>query len=148
MKVVISYKNANLDGVTFYFLFANHDFHTFSKKRELLDMVQERDDFKILWFSRAYVYYKSLSILLSHYCPKYNFCVPNIKSFVVLKGHSHFLSIRDNTISVPSISDDIKNNGIPGFLVLDQDESFLNIYSKEFIDAEIVGGKKYSLKKI
>ena len=48
MKVVISYKNANLDGVAFYFLFANHDFHTFSKKRELLDMVQERDDFKIL----------------------------------------------------------------------------------------------------
>ena len=42
----------------------------------------------------------------------------------------------------------MKNNGIPGFLVLDQDESFLNIYSKEFIDTEIVDGKKYSLKKI
>ena len=137
-----------MDGVTFYFLFGNHDFHTFSQKRELLQMVQERDDFKILGFSRAYVYYQSLSILLSHYCPKYNFCVPNIKSFVVLKGHSHFLSIRDNTIFAPSNSDDMKNNGIPGFLVLDQDESFLNIYSKEFIDTEIVDGKKYSLKKI
>ena len=66
MKVVISYKNADLDGVTFYFLFANHDFHTFSKKRELLDMVQERDDFKILehmFITKAYLFYYLITVL-------------------------------------------------------------------------------------
>ena len=137
-----------MNGITTYFVLGNHDFHTFSNNRELLDMVQEREDFKILGFSKAYIYYKNVPILLSHWCPKYNFEIPNAEAFFTIKGHSHFLSIRDNTISVPSNSDDMKNNGIPGFLVLDQDESFLNIYSKEFVDTEIVDGKKYSLKKI
>lgn len=137
-----------MNGITTYFVLGNHDYHTFSNNRKLLDMFQEREDFKILGFSKAYIYYKNVPILLSHWCPKYNFEIPNAEVFFTIKGHSHFLSIRDNTISVPSNSDDMKNNGIPGFLVLDQDESFLNIYSKEFVDTEIVDGKKYSLKKI
>ena len=137
-----------MDGVTFYFLFGNHDFHTFSQKRWLLDMVQEREDFKILGFSKAYIYYKKIPVLLSHWCPKYNFEIPNVKSFFTIKGHSHCLSIRDNTIFASSISDDMKNNGIPGFLVLDQDDSFLNIYSKEFINFELINKGKIFSKKI
>jgi len=63
------------------------------------------------------------------------------------EGHSHFLSIRDNTISVPSISDDMKEHGVPGFLIISQDESFFNIYSKEFINSELIDkGKKLSKK--
>lgn len=136
-----------MNGITTYFVLGNHDFHTFSNNRELLDMVQEREDFKILGFSKAYIYYKRIPILLSHWCPKYNFEIPNAESFFTIKGHSHFLSIRDNTISVPSISDDMKEHGVPGFLIISQDESFFNIYSKEFINSELIDkGKKLSKK--
>ena len=137
-----------LGGIETYIVLGNHDYNTFSKNPELLELVQSRGDFHILGFYKAYIDWQGRIISLSHRTAKYNINIPNIPRLLDLKGHSHKLTIQRNEIHIPTLSDDIKENAKPGFILLEHTPEYIDIYSKELIDDQIKSRGKVLTKKI
>ena len=138
----------SLKGIETYIVLGNHDYNTFSKHPELLEMVQEREDFHVLGFYKAYIDWRGNIISLSHRTAKYKIHIPNVPRLFDLKGHSHKLSIQRNYIHVPTLSDDIKDDAKPGFILLEQTPNQVDIYSKELIDDKIKSRGKVLTKKL
>jgi predicted MPP superfamily phosphohydrolase len=137
-----------LGGIETYIVLGNHDYNTFSKNPELLELVQSRGDLHILGFYKAYIDWQGRIISLSHRTAKYNINIPNIPRLLDLKGHSHKLTIQRNEIHIPTLSDDLKENARPGFILLEHTPENIDIYSKELIDDQIKSRGKVLTKKI
>ena len=142
------YDYPKLGGIETYILLGNHDYNTFSKNPELLELVQERKDFHILGFYKVYIDWQGNLVALSHRTPKYKIHIPNAPRLLDLKGHSHKLTVQRNEIHAPSLSDDMKGDGKPGFLLMEHNPDEIDIYSKELIGDQIKNRGKILTKKI
>ena len=107
------------DSITNYFSLGNHDYHTLKKDSIYLETLDTRPDFNILGFKRNYINWQGNTIGLIHETPKYKIEIPKLKTLYDFFGHSHkFHNHKDHHIQVPTLSDDLKFDSLPGFLVV------------------------------
>lgn len=124
-----------------YILFGNHDYHTLKKDDEYQKLLSTRRDFTFLGTKRAYLNWQNNIISLLHQTPKYNIKVPNLDTLINFCGHSHKLLIHEKSIHVPTLSDDLKEESLPGFLVLTIKDNYLYIESIIFEQKIILPSK-------
>lgn len=103
--------------ITNKIVLGNHDFHIIKKNPNLLKEIK-REDFIILGIKKAYLDWQNSIISISHSCSKYHISIPNIETLFNFCGHSHKFTIHhDNSIYIPTLSDDLKDDNNPGFLI-------------------------------
>ena len=103
-----------------YILLGNHDYNTLKKDSYYYELLDERDDFYLMGFKRAYISWRDYLFSMYHTIKKYHVPIPNIESTLNFKGHSHKLSYKKlKSIDVPTLSDDLLYHGKakPGFLI-------------------------------
>lgn len=102
-----------------YFSLGNHDYHTLKKDPIYLETLQTRKDFQILGFKRNYIDWQGNTVGLIHETRKYRIEIPKLKTLYDFFGHSHkFHNHKGHRILVPTLSDDLKFDSLPGFLVV------------------------------
>ena len=138
----------SIGGIETYILLGNHDYNTFYKNPQLLELLKQRKDFHILGFYKVYIDWNGNIISMYHRTSKYNIRIPNIPRLLSLKGHSHKLAIQRNDIHIPSLSDDLKDDGKPGFILFEQNQDEIELFSKELVDDQIKNRGKVLTKKI
>ncbi|HAB66983.1 MAG TPA: hypothetical protein DCE23_06405 [Firmicutes bacterium] len=123
-------------------LFGNHDFHTFNKKPEYQEMLKERKDLTLLGTGNAIIRWQDNLIGLHHHCKKYTIDIPNLETLFIFCGHSHKLSIKDNKIYVPTLSDDLKSSSPPGFLVatITSDTTYIEFisFNEKIVNSKLI----------
>ena len=109
------------DSVKTHILFGNHDLKLLDKEDEYLRVLSSRKDFDVLGFKRAYLTWGKHLISLYHEVRHYHVNIPNVDTTIHLEGHKHAYSEKGKTITVPSLSDDMKyyfdSISEPGFLL-------------------------------
>ena len=106
--------------IRYIMLFGNHDFNTFSKDEQYMNIFSSRKDFHLLGVKYGYINWLGTTIALVHPTKKYRIPIPTCGVFLLLRGHSHnLLYKKSSTVYVSTLSDDkIQNpNSRPGFLV-------------------------------
>ena len=125
-----------------YILFGNHDYHTLKKDPKYLKLLSNRKDFNLLGTKRSYLTWHNQTISLIHHTPKFNLEIPNLETLVNFCGHTHKLSIHDKSIHVPTLSDDLKDSSLPGFLVATIKSNILFIehiyFEEKNINSELI----------
>lgn len=111
--------------ITNHILLGNHDFQIFNKDIEQCSIIS-RSDLNILGIKKIYFNWHNSLLELFHKCPKYPNEIKFIPTILKLYGHSHHFAIHKSTVLVPTLSDDLKVDGLPGFLVASIDDQ--NIY--------------------
>lgn len=116
-----------------YLSLGNHDYHTLRKDSEYLETLKTRKDFNILGFKRNYVLWQGNVIGLIHETPKYKIEIPKLKTLYDFHGHSHkFTNHKGHRILVPPLSDDLKFDSLPGFLVVTLNGTITTLEHIEF----------------
>ena len=129
-----------------YILIGNHDYFVFKKDDNIISYFDERNDIEFLGYRKVYINWCNYLISLSHELKKIKVDVPRLESLIKFVGHRHELHIENNTIYVPTLSDDIKyydNNydNNPAFLEAELSEDNLNIYNNIIIDNKVKNKK-------
>lgn len=103
--------------ITNKIILGNHDFHIFDKDKSLLDLIN-RPDLNILGVRKSFLDWQGNLISISHKCTKYKIIIPNIPTLINFAGHAHKFAIHEKKgILIPTLSDDVKFDSPPGFLV-------------------------------
>jgi len=111
-----------------YILFGNHDYNIIRKGNIYYEKINERDDFNLIGTGTSYLNWTSYPIGIYHSTPKYKIEIPNIYTFLSLRGHAHRLSIQGNMIKVPALCDKMHDHDDnPGFLVATIRDNLLSI---------------------
>ena len=136
-----------------YILIGNHDYFIFRKDENIIYYFAERKDLNFLGYRKVYLNWNNNLISLSHELKKHKIDVPRLETLVCFVGHRHELHIENNTIYVPTLSDDIKyydNNfdNCPGFLKACIDDDNLNVYKYDINNNEISNKKLVLERKI
>lgn len=98
-------------------ILGNHDFQMFKKDSKLMEMMS-RPDLEVLGIRKTYFDWQGNLISLSHKCPKYEVIIPNLETLINFAGHSHKFAIHEKKgVLIPTLSDDVKFDTPPGFLV-------------------------------
>lgn len=98
-------------------ILGNHDFQMFKNDWKLMKMMR-RPDLEVVAIRKSYFDWQGNLISLSHKCPKYEVIIPNLETLVNFAGHSHKFTIHEKKgILIPTLSDDVKFDSPPGFLV-------------------------------
>lgn len=103
-----------------YILLGNHDYNTLKKDPYYYELLNEREDFYLMGFKRAYISWQNHLFSMYHTIKKYQVSIPNIENTLNLKGHSHKLSCKKiKSIDIPTLSNDLLYHGKekPGFLI-------------------------------
>lgn len=118
------------DYINIHLLFGNHDYHSISKNNDLYQVLNSRRNINILGYKKAYLKWQKYLFTLSHKIDNYKLVLPNYPIIYDFVGHRHEFMCDNSKIYVPSLSDDIKGNGIPGFMhaILDNEELLINEY--------------------
>ncbi len=137
------------DNIKNFILFGNHDFYVFRKTDGLEDLFLDRKDMKILGIKKCYLNWNNYLISISHHLPKCDFELQRYETLIKFCGHRHELHKKDNTIYLPTLSNDIKYYGrenYPGFLegIIDNNELIINNF---IIKDNKIDSKKLYLKK-
>lgn len=119
------------DYINVYLLFGNHDYHTLSKNNNLYKVINSKNNINILGYKKAYIKWQKYLFTLSHRIDNYKLILPNYPIIFDFVGHRHEFMCDNSKIYVPSLSDDSKGNGIPGFLyaILNNEELLINEYA-------------------
>ena len=133
-------------------LFGNHDMKLLEKEDEYLRVLSARKDFNVLGFKRAYLTWGKHLISLYHEIRHYHVNIPNVDTSIHLEGHRHAFSEKGKTITVPSLSDDMKHYygsiSEPGFLVARKNGSNIIMDYLSFEGGKLHNkGIVYELKK-
>ncbi len=128
-------------------LLGNHDYNTIRKDPKYLHMIEERVDFEVLGIRRAYIKWDDDVLSLYHRCPKYQIYIPNLEYTLQFCGHAHKLMIKEEErkLLVPSLSDDMKDDGVPSFLQISHEDGSIRVESLEI--GEMVPRLVYTYKK-
>ncbi len=126
-------------------ILGNHDYQMFKKDWKLMRMMR-RADLDVIGIRKTYFDWQGNLISVSHKCPKYEVIIPNLETLINFAGHSHKFTIHEKKgIMIPTLSDDIKFDSPPGFLVATiTDES---IYIELISFDKIMTNPKLVLKK-
>ncbi len=121
-----------------YILFGNHDYNTLKKNDIFWEILDQRQDFHLLGFKKAYLTWLGNRISLNHTTKKYKIPIPKADTELQLKGHSHKISYyKEKSISIPTLSDDFVQlpDARPGFLVGTIKENYIILDSYYFTDS-------------
>ena len=132
-----------------YILLGNHDYFLVRKYDDITSYFDDRKDINILGLKKVYLNWHNNLITLNHKVPKFDLDLPRIESLINFAGHRHEFSIIDNTIYIPTLSDDIKYYGksnYPGFFTAEIIDDILSIEMYNIIDNKICN-KKLVLQK-
>lgn len=119
------------DYINVYLLLGNHDYHSLYNKDNLYKIIDSKDNLNILGFKKAYLKWQKYLFTLSHRIDNYKLILPNYPIIFDFVGHRHEFILNESKIFVPSLSNDIKGNGWPGFL-------YAKLENKELIIDEYV----------
>lgn len=111
--------------ITNHILLGNHDFNIFNKDIEQCSIIS-RSDLNFLGIRKIYFNWNNHIFEVFHRCPKYTEELPFVPTILKLYGHSHKFAVHKSMISIPTLSDDLKEETNPGFLVASIDDQ--NIY--------------------
>ena len=124
-----------------YVLLGNHDYFLVRKYNDIPSYFYSRDDIDIIGIKKVYINWYNYLITLNHKVPKFDLDMPRVESLINFAGHRHELSIIDNTIYIPTLSNDIKyygtNNNYPGFLTAKIEDDNLFVESYNIVDNKI-----------
>ena len=136
------------DSITNYIVLGNHDYHTISKDPKYMEMLDERDDFSIMGFKKAYLKWNGRTISVSHLTKKYPYCVPSLKTDMNFRGHSHRFNCSDSNIVIPTASDDLLQlqNERPGFIVASNNGSVME-FDSYYFDADSLNKRPKVFRK-
>lgn len=113
--------------ITNQIILGNHDFQIIKREQHLLELIN-RPDLNILGIRKSYFDWQGNLISISHKCPKYKVVIPNLETLINFAGHSHKFALHDRKgVLIPTLSDDIKDNNVPGFLVATIHENHLEV---------------------
>lgn len=133
-----------------YILLGNHDNNIYNNKNNILTMFDERKDLELLGIVKIYLNWYNYLISISHYIKNHNLDILRIEPLINFAGHRHDLKIKDNTLFLPTLSDDLKyygnNENYPAFLHAEIIDNKLFIYKYDFINSKEVN-KKLVLEK-
>lgn len=133
------------ENINNYILFGNHDYFVFRKSEALEDLFLDRKDMNLLGVKKSYLNWNNYLISISHHLPKCDYELQRYETQIKFCGHRHELHLKDGTIYLPTLSDDIKYYGsenYPGFL-----EAIMN--NKEIIvNHLLINDNKISQKKL
>lgn len=113
--------------ITNQIILGNHDFQIIKNDQHLLDLIN-RQDLNILGIRKSYFDWQGKLISISHKCPKYKVVIPNLETLINFAGHAHKFALHEKKgILIPTLSDDIKDDSVPGFLVATIDENHVEV---------------------
>lgn len=123
----------SISSITTYLLLGNHDVYAINKNSEVLDILQSRDDIKVLGPKKVYLKWQDNVISMSHKIDHFHLLIPNIQTLIEFAGHRHRLVVEKSKVYLPTLSDDCKGNVVessPGFIVatISSDELFLEYH--------------------
>lgn len=130
--------------ITNHIILGNHDFQIFDKDINQCSIIT-RKDLNILGVKKIYFNWNDTLMELFHKCPKYPQEIPFIPTIMKFYGHSHKFAIHKSTISIPTLSDDLKEQTSPGFIVASITEE--NIYLELIEFTPNISSPKLVLKK-
>ena len=125
-----------------YILIGNHDYFLFRKDDSIISYFDERKDLEFLGYRKIYLNWCNNLISLSHCLKKQKIDVPRLETLIKFVGHRHELHIENNTIYLPTLSDDIKyyeNNydNYPAFIEAIVDDEVLSVYNHNIKENKI-----------
>ena len=133
-----------------YILLGNHDYFLVRKYGDITSYFDTRDDLNIIGIKKVYLNWYNYLITLNHKVPKFDLDMPRIESLINFAGHRHEISVLENTIYIPTLSDDIKYYGkvnYPGFITAKIEDDNLSVESYNIIDNKIKENKLILQKK-
>ena len=136
-----------------HILIGNHDYFIFRKDDDIISYFDERKDLEFLGYRKVYLNWCNNLISLYHNLRKSKIDVPRLETLIKFVGHRHELHIENNTIYLPTLSDDIKyyeNNydNYPAFVEAIIEDDILNVFNYNIIDNKVNDKKLVFERKI